>query len=203
MATATISSTLYKAPTKAPEVVTVPEMKYLMIDGTGDPNNSQSFKDAMQALFSIAYTIKFGRKKAGKESGYKITPPEGLWWSDDPHAFEPDGDRSNWRWTLMLAQPGFITQHEVEKAKTEVAAKKDIPSLASVRFEKLKEGRCVQMMHVGPYSAERPTIEKLHVFAHEHGFSLAGKHHEIYLGDPRRAKPERLKTILRHPVVLN
>ncbi len=170
-----------------------------MIDGIGDPETSKDFQDAVQALYSIAYTIKFGRKKRGEESDYKLSPLEGLWWSDNMSDFA-SGARDKWQWTVMVAQPDFITKTEVAKAAKDAASKKELPSLLKVRFEKWKEGECAQIMHVGPYSTEKATIEKLHAFIWENGGELTGKHHEIYLGDPRRAAPEKLKTILRQPL---
>ncbi len=190
---------LYAASVKTPKFVSVPKMPYLMVDGQGDPNTSKEFQDAVQALYSLAYTIKFGRKKRGEESDYRITPLEGLWWSDDMSDFAT-GNKAKWKWTLMLAQPEFITKAEVTAAVKEVTAKKDVPALPKVRFEKWKEGECVQIMYVGPYAEEGPTIQKLHIFIIEQGAQLTGKHHEIYLGDPRRAAPDKLKTILRQPL---
>ncbi|MFI5202589.1 MAG: GyrI-like domain-containing protein [Candidatus Kapaibacterium sp.] len=191
---------LYKASTKQPEFISVPTMKFLMVDGTGDPNTSPMFQDAVQALYGLAYTIKFGRKKRGEESDYKITPLEGLWWSKDPTAFA-NGEKSKWQWTLMLAVPDFISKHDVQLATKELQVKKDLKLLPAIRLEKFSEGQAVQFMHIGPYSSEGPNIERMHAFAQDQGYTLRGKHHEIYLGDPCRSKPERLKTILRQAVV--
>jgi hypothetical protein len=201
--TSTDLLSLYKASAKEPEVVSVPLTKYLMIDGIGDPNTSPAFQSAVETLYGLAYTIKFGRKKRGLKSDYKITPLEGLWWADNMNAFGPEGDRSKWKWTIMLAQPEFIMSRDVAVATKELKEKKDLPLLPQVRFERYKEGKSVQIMHVGPYSAEGPTIERLHKYAQDHGLAIRGKHHEIYLGDPRRARPDRLKTILRQPVEKN
>ncbi|SRR5579883_1727233 len=192
----------FKASPKEPKLLRIPSIKYLMIDGTGDPNNSPEFQAAVQALYSLAYGIKFGRKKRGEPSDYKITPLEGQWWADDMNAFMPNGDRSAWKWTLMIAQPSFITQRDLNLAVEQALDKGVEAPIESVRLAPLKEGAAVQIMHVGPYATEGTTIEKLHHFATDHGYELTGKHHEIYMGDPRRTKPANLKTILRQPVLL-
>jgi hypothetical protein len=203
MATTGEALSHYKASAKEPALITVPLTKYLMIDGTGDPNTSPAFQSAVETLYGLAYTIKFGRKKRGLKSDYKITPLEGLWWSDNMDNFGAHEDKSKWKWTIMLAQPEFILSRDVIAATKELKEKKDLPLLPQVRFERYKEGKAVQIMHVGPYSAEGPTIERLHTYAKDHGLALRGKHHEIYLGDSRRAKPDKLRTILRQPVEKN
>ncbi|MDP4198789.1 MAG: GyrI-like domain-containing protein [Bacteroidota bacterium] len=190
---------LFSASSKTPKVVTVPKMQYLMIDGKGDPNKSKEFQDAVQALYGLAYTMKFDRKKQGKESDYKIAPLEGLWWSENMSDFS-NNNRTKWQWTLMLEQPDSITKTEVAKAAKEVEEKKHLDTVSNVRLEKWSEGECAQIMHIGPYSSEAPTIEKLHDFIRDQGADISGKHHEIYLGDPRRSAPEKLKTILRQPL---
>jgi hypothetical protein len=193
---------LYKASAKSPVLVDVPKMPYLTIDGSGYPGNSPEFQQAIEALYGIAYTIKFSRKKRGEESGYRIPPLEGLWWSEDIKDFQPDGDKSKWQWTLMIAQPEFITKKEFEDARKALLERKPGTLRAKdVKLSQWKEGPSVQVLHVGPYSEEGPTIERLMAFAQEYG-ELTGKHHEIYLGDPRRARPDRLETIIRHPVKL-
>ncbi|SRR5581483_7006456 len=198
--TQSIPLNLYKASAKKAELVRIPAQKFLMIDGTGDPNISKAFQEGVQALYSLAYGIKFGRKKRGEDWNYKIPPLEGLWWSEDMNNFMEGGDRSQWQWRLMLAEPDFVTKKEVSEAAKEAGERKKLPALPSVRFEKFAEGPAVQMMYVGPYSKEGPAIERLHAFAREAGYELSGKHHEIYLGDPRRSAPDKLKTILRQPV---
>jgi hypothetical protein len=126
-------------------------------------------------------------------------PPEGLWWSDDMAAFD-QGRKDEWKWTLMIAQPDLVTPEMVAEAIEAVRKRKDPPALAKLRFERFAEGKCAQIMHIGPYSEERPTIAKLHAFIAEQGSQLRGKHHEIYLSDPRRAKPEKMRTVLRQGV---
>lgn len=189
---------LYSPSAKAPAIVEVPEMSFLMVDGEGDPD-SQVFQDAVQALYGVAYTIKFTLKKSGGPE-FKVSPLEGLWWSFQD-SFELNLDaRDDWKWTVMIMQPEHITSEDVTRAVEEVKRKKNPTGIEKLRFERFAEGLSVQIMHIGPYSEERPTIERMHSFALEQGYELRGKHHEIYLGDPRRAKPEKLKTILRQPV---
>lgn len=189
---------LYNPSAKEPEIVEVPDMKFLMVDGAGDPNNSQTFQDAVDVLYSVSYTLKFMMKKAGK-ADWTVMPLEGLWWMDDPAGFSME-NKDAWKWTLMIMQPQFITEDLVREAIEQVSKKKDLPALLKLRFETLKGGPAAQIMHIGPYEAEPPTIEKLHKFVEESGHKLREKHHEIYLGDPRRTAPEKLKTVLRHPI---
>jgi hypothetical protein len=193
---------LYKASSREPTIIQVPTMEYLMIDGQGDPETSADFQAAMESLFGLAYTLKFGLKKRGGQD-FSVLGPEGLWWVDgmDPAvAFSRKDLRKKWQWTLMILMPDFIRKADVEAAREELRARRNPKALDLVRFEKYKEGRCVTMMHLGPYDTERATIERMHAYARDAGYSPAGKHHEIYLNDPRRTAPERLKTILRHPI---
>jgi hypothetical protein len=169
-----------------------------MIDGAGDPNTSQAFQEAMQALYTVAYTLKFMIKKE-KKVGYPVMPLEGLWWADDIAAFSME-NKSAWKWTLMILQPKVVTKALVKKVVKQAMEKKGLVALEKLRLDVLHEGLSVQMMHIGPYSAEGPTIEKLHGFAREHGYELHGKHHEIYMSDPRKVKPEKMKTVIRQPV---
>jgi hypothetical protein len=189
---------LYKAPSKAPVFVDVPDMKYLMIDGTGGPTEDGPYGKAIEALYSISYAAKFHIKKDLGGDDYGVLPLEGLWWTDIPEDFSMD-DRDAWRWTMMLMQPDLVTPDVLKFARDKASTKLD-KSLDDVRFDTLKEGRAVQVMHTGPYADEPPVIAAMHEFVTENGFKLRGHHHEIYLGDPRRTKPENLKTILRHPV---
>lgn len=189
---------LYTASSKLPEIVEVPPFRYLLIDGSGDPNTAQEYQDALAALYSLSYSLKFAFKKQG--SDYPVMPLEGLWWVDDLSQFAYD-DKSNWRWTMMIAQPNIVTQSAFEEARAQVSRKKDLPSLSKVRLETYHEGLSAQIMHVGPYSTEPPTIEKLHHYIEENGWQIAAKHHEIYLSDARRTAPDKLKTIIRYPVM--
>ncbi len=189
---------LYKTSAKEVAQVTVPPLKYLMIDGRGDPNTSQEYADAVAALFSVSYTAKFAVKKGTQKTDYAVMPLEGLWWADDWSAFVA-GDKARWNWTMMILQPSFVPQKTIEDAIADVRKKKNLPALHKLRLEEFSEGRCAQILHIGPYSAEGPTIAKLHEYILRHG-SLAGKHHEIYLTDIRRANPMKWKTILRQPM---
>ncbi len=188
---------LYGAKAGKPELLTVPTMKFVMIDGKGDPETSGDFRVGVEALYGISYTMKFALKKA-KGLDYRVAPLEGLWWSDDMEDFL-QGRREHWQWTLMIMQPAGVTAKAVEEAREAVFAKKGNPAAHYVRFEAFREGRCAQVLHVGPYSTEPETIQLLHAFIARNGGGLCGKHHEIYLGDPHRAKPEKLRTILRQP----
>jgi hypothetical protein len=179
--------------------VEVPEMAFLMVDGSDDPNTSEEYADAVEALYAVSYTVKFSVKKGPDGIDFKVMPLEGLWWSDDMTDFL-EGRREAWKWTMMIAQPEVATPARVEDAIAEAGRKKDLPALGRFRFDRFHEGLCAQTMHVGPYSAERPTIEALHGFIADEGYERRGKHHEIYLGDPRRTAPERLRTIIRQPV---
>ncbi len=190
---------LYQPTAKEVAVVDVPEMNFLMIDGAGDPNTSQEYQDAIEALYAVAYTLKFMVKKRDPQADYVIPPLEGLWWAQEMDAFSME-DKDAWKWTAMIMQPEVVTRELVEEAIQEVERKKDPPALPKIRFESYPEGLSVQIMHIGPYSEEAPTIQKLHAFAQQNGYQLRGKHHEIYLSDPRRTAPDRLKTVIRQPV---
>jgi hypothetical protein len=182
----------------------VPKMNFLMIDGMGDPGTSQAYQDAIGALYNVAYTLKFMMKLKVKPAvDYPVMPSEGLWWVKGVEQFTMEqlmGRRDEWQWTMMIMQPDVITREHVAQAIDEVERKKNPPSLDKIRFDTLEERTCAQIMHLGPYAAEQPTIERLHAFIIESGYAPRGKHHEIYLGDPRRTKPEKLKTVLRQPM---
>lgn len=190
---------LYQPSAKETVLVEVPEMNFLMVDGEGDPNTSKAFSDAIEALYPVSYTLKFMVKKGPLAIDYGVMPLEGLWWADDMSAFTT-GDKDAWKWTLMIMQPEFITKEMVKEAIEEVARKKKPVSLPLVRFESFKEGKTAQILYVGPFSEEGPTIEKVHQFIQDKGCRRIGKHHEIYLSDPRRTAPEKLKTIIRQPM---
>jgi hypothetical protein len=181
---------LFTASARVVALVDVPRLSYLMVDGEGDPSGNASFAEAIELLYSTSYTLKFAAKKADTGRDWAVMPLEGLWVVQKPR----------WWWTLMIAQPDFVTAAEVRKAAGELARKHDRRSYARLRLQKFAEGRSVQTLHVGPYDAETPTIERMRQFAREQGLEFAGKHHEIYLSDPRRVAPEKLKTILRQPV---
>jgi hypothetical protein len=190
----------YSASKKEFEIVDVPEFSFLMVDGQGDPNTAQSYRDAIEGLYAVAYGLKFmSKKRLAKD--FVVAPLEGLWWADDPDKFHRLLDKDSWEWTAMIHIPAWIGQDMFDEACHEASGKKDLPALARMRFEDYREGLSVQVMHIGPYAAEGPTLLRLHEeFLPEQGLREAGKHHEIYLSDPRRTEPARLKTLLRQPV---
>jgi len=191
---------LFSAAAKEPQKVDVPDFKYLMIDGQGDPNTVPEFSTKIQALYGLAYTMKFMLKQGSPAVDFVVPPLSGLWCAEDITAFHANR-KHEWRWTLMILQPDAVTPELLEKAKAKVAAKKEAPpSAGQVRLAVLQEGLAVQILHIGPYSTEGPTIARLHDFMKENGYTFNGRHHEIYLGDPRRSQPEKLKTIIRQPV---
>ncbi|MGF7119469.1 GyrI-like domain-containing protein [Methanobacterium oryzae] len=194
---------MYNPSKKEVGIVNVPKMNFLKIDGQGDPNTSKEYQEAMEALFPVSYKTKFISKKE-KSQDYVVMPLEGLWWVDNMEDFSTL-DKSSWKWTAMIRQPDFITKSIIKQAIEEVQEKKGPSALSKIRFESLHEGLSAQIMHIGPYSEEGPTVEKLHNFIHENEYEFDGskpgeKHHEIYLSDMRRTKPERLKTIIRQPM---
>ncbi len=181
-------------------IVTVPRSDYLMIDGHGDPNTSTRYADALAALYPLAYKLKFlSKTELGRD--YVVMPLEGLWWSADLASFTSDRDKSRWDWTLMIMVPSWLTDHHLEAARASAARAGHPAVLDEVRREPLDEGLCVQTLHVGSYDDEAPVVDAMHhEFLPAHGLRLAGRHHEVYLSDPRRTPPARLRTILRQPV---
>lgn len=189
---------LYAPSAKEVSVVDVPEMTFLMVDGEGDPNTSEAYKQAVEALYAVSYTLKFMVKKGEAGVDYAMMPLEGLWWADDMSRFSVH-DKGNWKWTAMILQPAYVTRDLFEEARQRTAKKKNPPALPKLRFEGFREGTAAQIMHNGPYSEEGPNIERLHRFIVDQDHELRGKHHEIYLKDPGRTAPERLKTVIRQP----
>lgn len=190
---------LYRASAHEVGEVDVPTQHYLMIDGEGDPNSSPAFQAGVEALFALAYAIKFAVKRGPLAIDYGVMPLEGLWWADDARSFA-SSDRSRWKWTLLILQPAFVTRAMVDEAIAQVRAKKRLPALERVRFEPLAEGQCAQILHIGPFSAEGPTIARLHDHIAASGRQRTGKHHEVYLSDVRKAAPASWKTVLRQPM---
>lgn len=186
-------------PGDEPCLVDVPDMRFLMIDGHGDPNTAAEFTAAIEALYAVSYTAKFAVKRAPGGIDFTVMPLEGLWWADDMSSF-PALEKSTWSWTAMIMQPEPVTSEVVAAAREAAAARKSLPALELLRFETFHEGMCAHVMHHGPYADEAPTIARLHDFIAQQGYVLSGKHHEIYLGDPRRSAPERLRTVVRQPV---
>jgi len=190
---------LYSPSAKQPQIVTIQPLSYLMVDGQGDPNTSAEYVQAIEILYSLSYTMKFTIKKSPSGVDYGVMPLEGLWWSDDMNDFLA-GNKDRWKWTAMILQPDFITSAMVAETCLEVEKKKGLPAREKARLETFDEGLCAQIMHIGSYSEERPTIEKLHQYIADTGHKPRGLHHEIYLSDPRRADPAKLKTIIRQPI---
>ena len=188
----------YTARVGKPALVEVPPRPFLLIDGSGDPNTSQEYADAVAALYALSYGLRAVIKKERGDS-YTVMPLEGLWWTDDMTRFSVD-DKSDWKWTMMICQPDVVTSDLAAAVIPEVTANKGLVSGEQVRFELYDEGRAAQVMHIGPYAAEAPTIRLLHEFIENAGLTRVGLHHEIYLGDPCRTDPVRLKTIIRQPV---
>jgi hypothetical protein len=191
-------SQLYTSP-PIPALVDVPPLSYLMIDGRGDPNTAPEYRQAVQALYAVAYTIRFALKRSADPVDAPVMPLEGLWWAPDMATFTIE-DKSDWQWTMLILQSEHVTPELTEDARQAAVRKKGLPGIDRVRLERYTEGRAAQVVHRGPYSAEGPTIEGLHRFIAGQGLVLRGKHHEIYLGDPARTAPEKLRTIIRQPV---
>ncbi len=181
--------------------IEVPEMQFLMIDGIGSPGDSQEYMDALAVLYPVAFKTKFLSKSKGRD--YVVPPLEGLWWADNMADFT-EGKRDKWKWTMMIMQPDWITQDMINEAIVITKEKKPELSnlLPKLRLEKYKEGKVAQIMHIGPYSEEGATVQKVHDFIRKEGGSFNGhnnKHHEIYLSDPRKANPATMKTVIRQP----
>jgi hypothetical protein len=194
---------IYAASKSKAKLVEVPKLNYLMIDGEGDPNTSIEYQQAMETLFPVSFKVKFISKKE-KSQDYVVMPLEGLWWVDNMEDFTVE-DKSGWKWTAMIMQPDFITKSMIKQAMEEVETKKNPVALSKIRLESLEEGLSAQIMHIGSYAEEGPTVAALHDFISKEGYEFNGsmsgqKHHEIYLSDMRRTKPERLRTIIRQPL---
>lgn len=180
--------------------ILVPEPgNFLMIDGEGDPNTADAYKNALRTLYPVAYKMKFSSKLSGRD--YIVPPLEGLWWAENLSSFTRNRNKSEWQWTMMLRVPGWLGEEEFQSSLTAATKAAELPSLPVLRLDRLEEGHCVQVLHTGPYDAEGPVIEGLHDFVVSQGWKLAGVHHEIYLSDPRRSPADKLKTILRQPIL--
>ena len=188
---------LYNPPRGGFHIVDVPGMNYLMVDGSGNPNTCVVYQQTVEVLYSMSYGIKFALKAQGHD--HVVPPLEGLWWMANMDEFTL-ANKDFWEWTMMIMQPDWVTNDWVEKARDEVYKKKKLALLNKVRFESFNEGLSVQIVYTGAYENEAPTIAEMHQFIRNNGFILCGKHHEIYLGDPRKTLPEKLQTILRQPV---
>jgi len=193
----------YQPDSKKVVVVEIPEMQFLMIDGIGSPGGSKIYQEALAALFPVAFKTKFLSKSKGKD--YVVPPLEGLWWADDMNDFT-EGNRDKWKWSMMIMQPDWITKDMISESINLTKTKHPEISnvLTKLRLEKYQEGKVAQVMHIGPYSEEGPTIKRLHDFIKDKGGIFDGhrqKHHEIYLSDPRKANPTTMKTIIRQPYI--
>lgn len=182
------------------EVLRLPQLRYLMIDGSGDPNTAPEYAEALEALYPVAYKLKFASsRQLGRD--YVVPPLEGLWWADDMRSFTTGRDKSRWSWTMMLMVPEWIERPMFEAALAQAGAKQQPSRLGDVRLEALSEGLCVQTLHVGTFDDEGPVLDRMHrEFIPQQGLRMTGKHHEIYLSDARRVEPAKLRTILRQPV---
>ncbi|MEN8171359.1 MAG: GyrI-like domain-containing protein [Chloroflexota bacterium] len=186
-------------PPKKFTIIDVPEMQFIMVNGHGDPNSAQEYKDAVEGLYAVAYKMKFISKKS-LEKDYVVPPLEGLWWAEDMNTFLTR-EKSAWDWTMMIMTPDWITTKIFNDAVAAVRKAKNPAALDKIRLETFHEGLSVQIMHIGSYDDEGPILAEMHdEFLPENGFLENGKHHEIYLSDPRRVSPEKLKTVLRQPV---
>ncbi|MBU0976054.1 MAG: GyrI-like domain-containing protein [Patescibacteria group bacterium] len=195
---------LYSPPKGKFIIIDVPKLKFLMIDGQGDPNTSVEYQSAVEALYKISYSIKMSPKKNLKIKGfydYTVPPLEGLWYVDDISKFK-DTPKDKWKWTMMIMQPEFVSRQVLGEILGQLANDKKInnPKINKVRLEEYKEGRSVQTLYLGAYKDEGLTIGKMHKFIIDQGYKLSGKHHEIYLSDPRKVVPDKLKTIIRQPI---
>lgn len=190
---------LYQPPVD-PVLVQVPPFEFVMIDGSGDPRTSPDYQAAVAALYAVSYPVVITLKRAGRLD-LKVRPLEGLWWADDLSVFQPASeDRASWHWTMMIRQPDDVPGDVYDAAVTKMAKKLGRAVAARVRIERFGEGLCAQLMHRGPYAGEGPNIARLHDFAAAQGLRLRGHHHEIYLSDPRKSAPQKMRTVLRHPV---
>jgi hypothetical protein len=190
---------LYQPSSKEVSIVEVPKQQFIMIDGQGDPNTSKEFQEAVEALFSLSYALKFIVKKGKTGIDYGVLPLEGLWWSDDMTTFSVE-NKSAWKWTLMIMQPDFVTRELFAIALQQVKKKKNLSALSKLRLEAFTEGKAAQILYVGPFSEEGSTIENIHSYIKQNGYKVSGKHHEIYLSDITKTAPDKLKTIIRQPV---
>lgn len=192
-------------PKSRPGIIKVPPISFIMVNGKGDPNGNKEYQDSVEILYGLSFTIKMSKMKGRQPEGYfeYVVPPlEGLWWCSDS-AFDFN-KRDNWLWTSMIRQPEFVTKEVFEWACGELANKKPELDISRAAFKEFEEGLCVQMMHIGPFSDEPASVEQMRRFMDENGLldmtGMERKHHEIYLADPRKTDPAKLKTVLRHPV---
>jgi hypothetical protein len=190
----------YYRPKKKPVILDIPEMNYFMIDGKGDPNTSKEYQAAVECLYAASYTLKMKIvKKNNPENDYVVPPLEGLWYMDKMEDWSMD-NKEDWLWTMMIRIPDFVSEEQIRKSIELTKELKDPVALSKLYHEKYNEGSVVQIMYLGSYADEGPTIKLMHDYANDEGYRLNGKHHEIYLGDPRKTAPEKLKTVIRQPI---
>lgn len=195
----TDDKTLYQPPGD-PVLIKVPAFEFVMIDGSGDPNTAPDYQAAVAALYAVSYPVVITLKRAGRPE-LKVRPLEGLWWADDLTVFNPAGEaRASWRWTMMIRQPDEVPGDVYDAAVAKMAKRLGRAVADRVRVERFEEGLCAQLIHHGPYASEGPDIARLHDFAAAQGLRLRGRHHEIYLSDPRKCAPGKMRTVLRQPV---
>lgn len=191
---------LYKPSAKEPSIIEIPEMNFFMIDGRGDPNKSTEYKLAIETLYAASFTLKMKIiKKKMPTKDYVVPPLEGLWYMPQMENWSMK-EKNKWFWTMMIRIPDFITQQQIKKSMIVLKETKNPVVFPKLRYKKYKEGKCAQILYFGSYDDEPETISKLHSYIEDQGYVLKGKHHEVYLNDPRRTKPEKLKTILRQPM---
>ena len=193
-------ASIYSAKKGKFEIIDVPLLPYLIVYGQGNPNTSLEYIQAIEALYSVAYTLKFSIKKGPMATDYGVMPLEGQWWMDDMNEFSV-ANKDHWKWAMMILQPDFITPEMAEEAKLAAGQKKNLPALSKLHLGHIEDGMAAQTLYIGPYADEGPTIQALHAFIFEQGYQLHGRHREIYLGDPRRSAPDKLKTIIRQPMI--
>ncbi|SKC49616.1 GyrI-like domain-containing protein [Krasilnikoviella flava] len=187
----------YRA-TTTPALVAVPSRPFLMVDGTGDPNTVPAYREAVETLYPLAYALRAAVKQATGDA-YTVMPLEGLWWSDDLRTFSVEA-KDEWRWTMMISLPDAVEQVDSPAVVASVAREKELPAGELVRLERFGDGEAAQVLHLGPFATEGPTVEALHAFVEAEGRALAGTHHEIYLSDARRVDPQKWRTVVRQPV---
>jgi hypothetical protein len=189
---------LYAPKNREWALVEVPPQRFMAVSGQGDPNTAPEYARAVAALYAVAYTLKFTSKRAGRD--FVVGPLEGLWWSPDPAVFTARA-KHEWRWRMLISRPDWLTDADVDEARDAALARKKVPAIEAVEHETLHEGRCAQVLHVGSYDDETPVMTALHTaYLPSNGLTERGHHHEVYLGDPRRTAPEKLRTVLRQPV---
>ncbi len=194
---------LYNPP-RDPHILEIPDMRFFMVDGTGYPVDNPLYQEAMQLLYGASFTLKMSvMKPTGKD--YVVPPLEGLWWADDMTVFTDlyMERKDEWKWTSMIRIPDFVKEEQIKEALVLFKEKKNPSNFNKLRYETYAEGTVVQVLHLGPFSEEGPVIANMHKYAEEMGYLLHNKHHEIYLSDPRRTKPEKLRTVIRQPIKKN